>query len=67
MVIGGQAAIAGHLSIGDKVKIGGQSGILKDIPSGVQYAGSPGIPVREWLRQAIILGRMAKKGPRDVQ
>ena len=61
VVIGGQAAIAGHLSIGDKVKIGGQSGILKDIPPGEQYGGSPGVPIREWLRQAVILGRMAKK------
>ena len=67
VVIGGQAAIAGHLSIGDKVKIGGQSGILKDIPAGAQYAGSPGVPMRQWLRQAIILRRMARKRHRDVQ
>ena len=31
-MIGGQAGISGHLNIGNNVKIGGGSGVIKDIP-----------------------------------
>jgi UDP-3-O-[3-hydroxymyristoyl] glucosamine N-acyltransferase len=40
-VFGGRTTVAGHLSVGDKVHIGGMSGITKTITTPGQYAGLP--------------------------
>lgn len=61
VMIGGQAGLAGHLKIGSSVKIAGQSGVLRDIPDGEEHMGSPAVPIRQNLRQATILAKLADK------
>jgi UDP-3-O-[3-hydroxymyristoyl] glucosamine N-acyltransferase len=39
--IGGQAGFAGHLSIGDRSSVAGQSGVTKDVPDGETVSGYP--------------------------
>jgi len=49
-VIGGQAGISGHLLIGDNVKIGGKSGVVKNIKDNEVVMGYPAKPIREFLK-----------------
>jgi UDP-3-O-[3-hydroxymyristoyl] glucosamine N-acyltransferase len=41
--IAGQVGVADHTTIGDRVKIGAQSGIDKDVPDGEIRFGSPAL------------------------
>jgi UDP-3-O-[3-hydroxymyristoyl] glucosamine N-acyltransferase len=59
--IGGQAAIDGHLRIGQGAKIGAQAGVISDVPSGAILIGSPAQPKREFFRQVATIKRMARK------
>ena len=59
--VGGQAAMAGHLRIGQSAEIGAQSGVISDIAPGAKVLGSPAQPKREFFRQIATLKQMAKK------
>ena len=48
--IGGQAGISGHLKIGNNVKIGGGSGVIKDIPDNQIVMGYPAIPFKDFIK-----------------
>lgn len=61
VVLGGQVGVAGHLRIGKGARIGAQSGIMRDLPGGQQYLGSPSIPIKEKMREIAFLSRMIKK------
>ena len=49
-VLAGQVGVAGHLTIGKGAKIGAQSGIMRDVPPGTTWLGSPAFPDRETKR-----------------
>ncbi len=59
--VGGQAAIDGHLRIGHGARIGAQSGVMWELPPGVDVVGSPAQPKREFFRQVAALRRMGRK------
>lgn len=60
-MLGGQVGISGHLRIGAGVKLAAQSGVMNDIPPGMTYGGAPAMPVRDWHRQTVAIGRLARK------
>jgi UDP-3-O-[3-hydroxymyristoyl] glucosamine N-acyltransferase len=59
--VGGQAAMAGHLRIGQHAEIGAQAGVISDIAPGAKMLGSPAQPRNEFFRQIASLKKMAKK------
>jgi UDP-3-O-[3-hydroxymyristoyl] glucosamine N-acyltransferase len=59
--VGGQVAMDGHLRIGKGARIGAQSGVMWDIPPGVDVVGFPAQPKREYFRQVAALRRMGRK------
>jgi UDP-3-O-[3-hydroxymyristoyl] glucosamine N-acyltransferase len=59
--VGGQAAMAGHLRIGQGAQIGAQAGVMSDIPAGGTVLGSPARPKREFFRQFVTLKRISFK------
>jgi len=60
--IGGQAAIGGHLTIGEGAGVAAKSGVMRDVPAGAKWGGSPAVPQREFLRQGAILRRLTTGG-----
>jgi UDP-3-O-[3-hydroxymyristoyl] glucosamine N-acyltransferase len=51
-----QVGIVGHLQIGDNVKIGGQSGIMKNVKDGEILQGSSAMPYKDfWKSYAVFM------------
>ena len=48
--MGPQVGVIDHLVIGDRVMMGGKSGVFKSIPAGEVVSGSPTMPHRLWLK-----------------
>lgn len=65
VMTGGQSGFAGHLNIGSGAKIAAQSGIMRDVPPGVEYMGSPAIPIKQYMRQVTKLARLTKSGAKN--
>jgi UDP-3-O-[3-hydroxymyristoyl] glucosamine N-acyltransferase len=61
VVVGGQVGFAGHLKIGKGVQIAAQSGVMNNLPEAGKYAGSPAVPMRQWINQAASLRTMGRK------
>ena len=57
--VGGQAAMAGHLRIGQEAQIGAQAGVISDVPARASVLGSPAQPRRAFWRQVATLKQMA--------
>jgi UDP-3-O-[3-hydroxymyristoyl] glucosamine N-acyltransferase len=61
VVLGGQVGTVGHISIGKGAQIAAQSGVMRDVPPGVRYMGSPAIPLREYMRQVATMRKLSQK------
>ena len=59
--VGGQAAMAGHLRLGQGSQIGAQAGVISDVAPGAVLLGSPAQPRSEFFRQVATLRRMARR------
>lgn len=60
-VLGGQVGVAGHLKIGSGVQVAAQSGVMRDIPDGQKYMGSPAIPIKENMKQIAYLSKITRQ------
>jgi UDP-3-O-[3-hydroxymyristoyl] glucosamine N-acyltransferase len=61
VVVAGQGGVTGHLTIGRGAQIAAQAGVMQDVPPGAKVGGSPAVPIRQWLKQTLILARLAKE------
>jgi len=66
-VLGGQVGVRDHIEIGDEAVVGGGSGVVKDLPGGAAYFGTPAIPIAQgrraymaWAQLPDILKRLTK-------
>ena len=58
VILAGQAAVAGHCTLGDGVILTAQSGVSHDVPAGKMVSGSPAFDNRTWLRAVTIFQRL---------
>lgn len=58
VVLGGQAATAGHLTVGKGAKAGGRAGIISDIAAGAFVNGTPAMPYMLERRIAVLQQRL---------
>lgn len=61
VMFGGQAGIADHLTIGDDARLAARAGLMRDVPPGETWGGSPAQPIRLWLKEIAILARLVRK------
>jgi UDP-3-O-[3-hydroxymyristoyl] glucosamine N-acyltransferase len=62
-MLGGRAGVAPHMTVGQGARLAVGTGVISDIPAGKDYSGHPAIPHRQWLRQHVILERLANEKP----
>ncbi len=60
VILAGQVGVVGHLTIGDGAVITAQSGVPGDVPPGAVMSGSPAIDNRTWIRNTVVLNRLAE-------
>lgn len=58
VIIGGAAGIADHVEVGDDARIAGGAGVTKSVPAGDTWGGYPAQPVRRWIRERYLIGRL---------
>lgn len=59
-MFGGRAGIADHLEIGANAKIAAAAGVMKDVPAGEIWCGSPARPLRRFMRETAWVARSAQ-------
>ena len=59
-MVGGQVGIAGHISVGDRVEIGAQSGIPHNVADGSRLMGYPAVPAGDFMRQMVYVKRLGE-------
>jgi UDP-3-O-[3-hydroxymyristoyl] glucosamine N-acyltransferase len=62
VLVGGQAAIAGHLRIGSGSKIAGAAGVMADLPPRSQVAGMPAQPAKAFFKEVATIRRWVRQG-----
>lgn len=60
VIMGGQSATAGHLSIGDFATVAARGGVTKSIEGGKTYAGFPLVLHKEWLKAQVKMAKFFK-------
>jgi UDP-3-O-[3-hydroxymyristoyl] glucosamine N-acyltransferase len=63
--MGGQAGVAGHLTVGAGARIAAQSGVTKDVPAGEEWVGFPAAPRRAYWRAQAALKKLLSKDPME--
>ncbi|MHB8305183.1 MAG: UDP-3-O-(3-hydroxymyristoyl)glucosamine N-acyltransferase [Vulcanimicrobiaceae bacterium] len=58
--VGGQAGFKGHITIGSRAKIAGQSAVWGDVPDDAFVGGHPARPQRETLRREVMVRNLPK-------
>ncbi len=59
-VVGGQSAFKGHITVGSRVRIAGNTMVWGDVPDGATISGQPARDHREELRQQVRLRNLEK-------
>ena len=60
VILAGQVGVVGHSTIGDGVVVTAQSGVPGDVAAGSVISGSPAIDNRTWIRNTVVLNRLAE-------
>lgn len=64
---GGRVGVADHLSIGEGARLAADAAVMRDVPPGETWAGSPAQPIKRFMREAAWLRREANRKRSDRQ
>jgi UDP-3-O-[3-hydroxymyristoyl] glucosamine N-acyltransferase len=59
VVLGGRVAVNNHVTVGEGAQIAATSNVNDDVPAGARYGGTPAKPVKQWMRELLVLEQMA--------
>lgn len=59
VMMGGRVGLGDHIQIGAGVVIAAGSGVLSSIPAGESWGGYPARPLRQWMKESVLLKKMA--------
>jgi UDP-3-O-[3-hydroxymyristoyl] glucosamine N-acyltransferase len=65
VVIGGQAGVIGHATVGMGAQIAATSSVARDVPPGERWGGTPAKPIRDLFREMSAVDRLARAGRHD--
>jgi len=60
VAFGGRAGITDHIRVGAGARIAAAAGVMKDVPAGEMWVGSPARPIRRFMRETAWLAKMAR-------
>ena len=58
--MGGRVGIADHVRIGARARLAADAAIMRDIPAGETWGGSPARPLRQWMKETAWLAKSVK-------
>lgn len=50
VVLAGQTGVNGHITLGDRVRVAAKSAVAHSVDPGEDLAGTPAVPIKEWMR-----------------
>lgn len=62
---GGRVGIADHLAIGDGARLAANAAVMRDVPAGETWAGTPAQPLVRFMREIAWLRQASAKRKRD--
>jgi UDP-3-O-[3-hydroxymyristoyl] glucosamine N-acyltransferase len=60
-ILAAQVGITGHLTVGPRVQLAARSAVIRDLPGGRTYGGTPAIPIGQWRRQMAAFIRLGRR------
>jgi UDP-3-O-[3-hydroxymyristoyl] glucosamine N-acyltransferase len=61
VVLGARVGVNNHVTIGEGAQIAGTSIVHGDVPAGARWGGFPAKPVKQWLREVMLLERLERQ------
>ncbi len=62
VVLGAKSGVLGHITVGTGAQLAAGSGVISGhVPAGARWGGAPAKPLREWLKEVIVLKNLAKR------
>lgn len=61
-VLGGGVGVADHVTIGAGAALAGATLVMRDVPAGETWAGTPAQPIRTFFREVAALRRLTRSG-----
>ena len=58
---GGRVGVADHLEVGDQARLAADCAIMRDVPAGETWAGSPAQPIRNFMRETAWIRRESER------
>ncbi len=63
VLMGGRVGLGDHIRVGEGVVIAAGSGVLESVPAGQAWGGYPAKPLRQWMRESVVLKRLVNPKP----
>lgn len=67
VMLGGRVGLADHITIGAGAQLAASSGVMRDVPAGERWAGSPAKPLLETFRELAALRDLVQKRRKGKQ
>ena len=62
VVVAAKSGVAGHITVGKGAQIAAASAVMRDVPPGGRYGGTPAVPIKQFFRELASLQKLARKG-----
>lgn len=65
VMMAGQVGVGDHLTVGPGASFLGRAAVMRDVPAGARWGGTPAQPARDWMREVAVLRRLVRKGTKE--